>query len=113
MAATNEALGEIHSLLASLYRELLQGREEMIVVNGEVLIDPATEQPRMRKVFPTAAELSTINAFLKNNNITAAGGGGQEELEKLKQLMAERTKGRQPVLPDPYDSLPAGFGGLQ
>lgn len=112
MAASNEVLGEIHTLLAALYREMLHGREEPLVVNGEVLLDKETGEPIMRKVYPTAAELSTINAFLKNNNITA-GSGGQDELAKLKKLMDERTKARQPVLADPYDSLPTGFGGLQ
>lgn len=112
MAASNEVLGEIHTLLAALYKELLQGREEHVVVNGEVLVDKETGEPIMRKVYPTAAELSTINAFLKNNNITA-GSGGQDELEKLKKLMAERTKARPPVLADPYGELPKGFGGLQ
>lgn len=114
MAATNEALGELHLLLAQLYRELLTGREELIFdKDGNPMLHPETGRPLVRRILPTAAELSTVNAFLKNNNITAGAGAGSEELDKLKTLMAERNKGRKPVLPDPYDSLPTGFGGLQ
>ena len=66
--------------------------------DGEPILDADGNQV-MRTVYPTAAELSAANAFLKQNNITAAP---QEDdgLAELQKQLAQQRKRRAPVMPD-------------
>lgn len=107
MTASTDELGVVHQQLAALYKQLLQPREEVIVVGGEVLLDE-DGKPRTRTVYPSAAELAAANAFLKNNNITASAQSN-DALKELQELMEKRrTKTIRPVLSDPFAHLPDG-----
>ena len=109
MTATVDTLGGLHQALAEVYKQILAGREEPVVVNGSVVMKDG--EPLMRKVPPSAAELAAINTFLKTNNITAVVGN-EGKLAELQKLMDERRKGRSqpvarpPALPDPYAVTP-------
>jgi len=108
MTASTDDLGAVHQQLAALYKQLLQPREEVIVVGGEVLLDSKTGEPRVRMVYPSAAELAAANSFLKNNNITATPAGN-DALKELEELMKKRReKAPKPVLPDPFAHFPDG-----
>jgi len=108
MTADIKVLKETHSELADTYRQVVRVRQEPVlnrdnepvIVNGEVL---------MRTVYPTAAELSAANAFLKQNNITAEPEKG-DDLDELRKQVA-RSRRRRPVMDD-FDSLD-GVPGLQ
>lgn len=111
MTASVDALGELHNLLAQVYAQILQGREEPILKDGEPVLD-ADGQPLMRRIMPSAAELAAINTFLKTNNITAVAGN-EGALNKLQTLLDERRKskagGIKPApftLPDPLEAMP-------
>ena len=93
-----EELGELHALITQVYKELLLPREEPLMVKGEPVLDP-DGMPIMRKVYPSAAELAAINAFLKNNSVTASPDQ-DSALTDLKKMMEERRKSRKPALPD-------------
>ena len=107
MTASTDDLGAVHQQLAALYKQLLQPREEVIVVGGEVLLDKDGE-PRVRTIYPSAAELAAANSFLKNNNITAtpASNDALKELEELMKKRRERAP--KPALPDPFAHFPDG-----
>lgn len=109
MTATVDTLGGLHQALAEVYKQILAGREEPVVVGGEVLMKDG--EPVMRTVYPSAAELAAINTFLKTNNITAVVGN-EGKLAELQRLMDQRRAGRaQPVarppdMPDPHALMP-------
>lgn len=109
MTATVDTLGGLHQALAEVYKQILAGREEPVIVGGEVVMKDG--EPVMVKRYPSAAELAAVNTFLKSNNITAVVGN-EGKLAELQRLMDERRKGRaQPVarppdLPDPYAVAP-------
>lgn len=107
MTASTDDLGAVHQQLATLYKQLLQPREEVILVQGEALLDKEGN-PRVRMVYPSAAELAAANAFLKNNNITATPAGN-DALKELEELMKKRqAKATRPVLADPFAHFPDG-----
>lgn len=109
MTASVDVLGGIHQALAGVYRQILDGREEPVIVGGEVLMKDG--EPVMRKIPPSAAELAAINTFLKSNNITAVVGN-DGKLAELQKLMDERRKGRTaprvrpPEFPDAHAVMP-------
>lgn len=110
MTATVDALGALHAMLAEVYTQVLAGREEPVIANGEIVRD-AEGNPVMKKVPPSAAELAAINAFLKNNNITAVQGN-EGALDALRKQLEERRKGKLPLTaaaftpPDPFATVP-------
>lgn len=107
MTASTDDLGVVHQQLATLYKQLLQPREEVLIVGGEVLLDD-DGKPRTRTVYPSAAELAAANAFLKNNNITATPAAN-DALKELQELMQKRqAKAPKPVLADPFAHFPDG-----
>lgn len=72
-AASETDLGVLHRLMAEQFRRLLAG--EVQDADGNT-------------VYPTAAELSVIRAFLKDNEITAIGEPGSA-LDTLRKKLAE------------------------
>lgn len=115
MTATTDVLGQVHERLAAIYLEMVSVREEPLFdKEGQPLLHPETGEPLTRKVYPTAAELTAANAFLKANNITAVVGKS-DALDELQRKLAEKRAAsrNRPAVADPYAQLPEGFGGLQ
>lgn len=109
MTASVDALGHLHASLAAVFQEILSVREEPLVVGGEVVMKDG--EPVMRKVYPSAAEMAAVAAFLKNNSITAVAGN-ESKLDELRELMAKRRAGKgtpvaaKPELPDALAVMP-------
>jgi hypothetical protein len=81
MAASDKALGDLHSKLATVLSSVLDGREDADGI----------------KLNPSAAEMAVIVTFLKNNNITA-DASDNAELAALRDKLAQKRKDRKASL---------------
>lgn len=79
--ADASTLGGIHTLFATWCADLLAGKLKHTDSEGNETV-----------IRPSAAELSVIRAFLKDNNITAAPVRGGA-LDKLREQLEARRKG--------------------
>lgn len=93
--ADRSALEEVHRLFTEDCLKLLRGEltEEIVGKDGEV---------RERVIRASAAEMSVIRAFLKDNDVTAPAAKGTA-LEALREKMAQRRAQRVPAKVDEKD----------
>jgi len=93
VAASNDDLGLVHKLMTQWCLDLLRGDlKELKLVkgpDGEVVEQEVT-------IRPSAAELSVIRAFLKDNDIT----GDSETNRELAEL---QNRLQQRVIPRPFN----------
>jgi hypothetical protein len=92
-AASKNRLEELHDLLATKMKDILE--------NGEVVTD---REGNALRVTPTAATLSAVRQFLKDNNIEAPVGG----TKPLNDLQEATTK--LPFGADPRDQTGGTIG---
>lgn len=91
-SADADKLGSLHNLMAEQFRKLLAG--ELKDSEGAT-------------IYATAAELSVIRAFLKDNNVTCAPSKTNALGKLQEQLAARQRKAVVPVKPfDPETDMP-------
>jgi hypothetical protein len=93
--ASEGELGTLHALMTEQFRKLLAGE---IVRKWKEKDSEGNEVEKEEVLVPTAAELSVIRAFLKDNEITAVAnkGGALDELQK--KLNEASGRGVRPAL---------------
>lgn len=94
MAASSDALGNLHKLFADYWLEQLNRVEEVYDEDGYVV--------GTRPVPLTAAEAAVLRAFLKDNNVQADPAGDQD-VKELAGHLREATKGT--VKPNELDDI--------
>lgn len=97
-AASEAALGTLHRLMAEQFNRLLAGELK------KDILDKEGNKVGEEVLMATAAELSVIRAFLKDNEITVAPNQG-DALDKLRQRLADGVQGR-PAMPVADFDLP-------
>lgn len=99
-AATENQLGALHSVLASIFLKVLEGYEKRLDTADKLINDTELEEDMLEAVLaaniePSPAMLSAISKFLKDNDISV-------DREALNALTAQeqRLKNRQAARPD-------------
>lgn len=87
-AAGEDKLGELHSKIADVYLRVLEGYDVLAQKQRERIEDPEKDEPEV-VLEPSAAFLSAVNAFLKNNEITC-NTENSETLSKLQNRLSQK-----------------------
>jgi hypothetical protein len=99
-AASEDSLGTLHRLMTEQFTKLLNGELTRPTFNKD------GERGEDEVIVATAAELSVIRAFLKDNEITASMEEGTA-LDQLRQKLAGAREGR-PAMPASDFDMPPG-----
>jgi hypothetical protein len=100
-AADEDSLGTLHRLMTEQFLRLLGGKLTRPIYDKE------GSEVGEEVIHATAAELSVIRAFLKDNEITAAMDQGTA-LDALRQKLAGAREGR-PAMPVADFDMPGGM----
>lgn len=98
--ASEGKLGALHDKLADVFAEMLDG----VVIGQEE--DPDTGEVVETRMPPSAAILTAVNQFLKNNNITCVPDASNST-GKLAEKAAQRAEAREARRASNADKLAA------